>query len=218
MAGARAAALTMFPRPLARRVKQRLPRDTEDRHFEQLWHESVDWARTRAYAEGEPGHSFVRVSRSFSGDRESLLKEIAGELRLLENADSGRPAIVDVIDVRKRIPGPHADVLPDLAVAWALDGMLERIRHPRIGVIEEDLRDLPPSEHTEEGFVIAAGPGIRAQDAIGTGHIVDLAPTLLHLAGAPVPREMDGSPLDLLDPKLGEPHIADIEMGDDPWR
>lgn len=218
VAGLRAAALTTVPRPLARWVRRRLPAGTQDRHFERVWHESADWRRTRAYAEGEPGHSFVRVSNSFSGDREALVDEVKGELQALENADTGRPAIAEVIEVRQATPGPNAGALPDLAIAWAQDGMLERVRHPKAGLIEEDLRELPPSEHTDEGFAIAAGPGIRAGDDIGGGHIVDLAPTLLHLAGAEIPTEMDGAPLAMLDPALGEPRLAEIDMEDDPWR
>jgi arylsulfatase A-like enzyme len=39
---------------------------------------------------------------------------------------------------------------------------------------------------------VLAGQGIRAGHRLEGARIVDLAPTLLHLAGVPVPEDMDG--------------------------
>lgn len=214
----RRAALRAIPRPIGRRLKDRLPEGTVDRHFERLWEESTDWGRTRAYAEGEPGHSFVRISRPDANDCDELCEEIAAELRLLEDAHTGRPAVAEVVRRDAVVTGPHADALPDLSIVWAQDGLLRRVRHARLGVIEEDLTDLHRSEHTDEGFLIAAGPAIPRQPELLAGHIVDLAPTLLHLLGAPIPLDMDGTPLEqLLAPELGAPRRAEIDMEDDPW-
>ncbi len=211
-------ALGAVPRSIARRIKARLPEGTADRHFERAWEESTDWERTRAFAETEPGHSFVRVAHPPPPDHEQLCEEIAAELRLLEDADSGQPAVAAVLRREEVARGPHADALPDLMVIWAGDGMLRRVRHPRLGVIEEDLRDLPPTEHSEEGFLIAAGPSIRATPEPLDGSVADVAPTILHLLACPIPDDMDGEPLtELLDPGLGAPRRIAIETADDPW-
>jgi hypothetical protein len=48
------------------------------------------------------------------------------------------------------------------------------------------------SEHEREGILIMWGPEIRRGHRIEDRHIVDIAPTVLHLCGLPVPGYMDG--------------------------
>jgi predicted AlkP superfamily phosphohydrolase/phosphomutase len=216
----RRAALTAIPRSLASRIRAAaLSEATIDRHLERTWHESTDWARTRAYAESEPGHSYIRIAHPERGDRDELCEEIEAELRALTNADTGRPAISGVWRREHVTVGPRSDLLPDLFIAWTEEGLLRRVAHPRAGVIEEDVAGLAPSEHTTEGFVIAAGPGIRDEREPLNGHIVDIAPTLLALLGRPIPEDMDGKPLSgMMASNVASPRRAAIEIEDDPWR
>lgn len=56
--------------------------------------------------------------------------------------------------------------------------------------------------HRDPGVLIVAGPGIRSGAALTRASVLDIAPTLLHLAGLPVSREMEGRVLtDLLTPE-----------------
>lgn len=58
-------------------------------------------------------------------------------------------------------------------------------------------------DHEDEGIYILAGPGIRASGQASQASVLDLTPTLLHVAGYPVARDMDGHVLiDLLDDAL----------------
>ena len=51
------------------------------------------------------------------------------------------------------------------------------------------------------GLLVAAGPPYLAGERVDGSRVVDLAPTVLHLLGAPVGRDMEGVVLtDLLDP------------------
>jgi hypothetical protein len=72
--------------------------------------------------------------------------------------------------------------------------VLRRVRHPRLGVWEEDLRDVPYTEHSGEGFLVAAGPGIRP-GASSQGVTEDVPATLLALTGVDPAAEMEGAPL-----------------------
>ena len=49
--------------------------------------------------------------------------------------------------------------------------------------------------HKREGVFLACGPGIKRGVEIQGARIYDLAPTILHVLGAPMPRDMDGSVL-----------------------
>jgi predicted AlkP superfamily phosphohydrolase/phosphomutase len=212
----RSIALRAIPRPLARWIKARLPERVEADHFERLWIESTDWDRTRAYDEDDSWHPFVRLNVADS-ERAALAEEIATEIRALRNAETGEPAAGLVLLRDEIAEGPNASLLPDLAVHWSTSRFLHRARHPRAGVIEGDPIG-PWSEHNRHGFLIAAGPGIRPRGEPFDDHLVNLAPTLLHLLGAPVPEDMDGAPMEgLLAGDLGAPTRAQIDLRDDPW-
>lgn len=212
-------AIGAIPGRFRRGINRRLPAGTADRHLERLWLESTDWDRTSAYALGEPGHSFVRLMHPERPDADALRNEIAEELGRLTDVETGRPAVKRITHRDQVFSGPNAHALPDLSITWSLGSFLRRVHHPRLGVVEEDMRHIKPSEHTEDGFVIAAGPGIRRGAGERTGHVSDLAPSVLHMHGLPIPEEMDGAPLDLLADSLGAPRREAIDIVDeDPWR
>jgi predicted AlkP superfamily phosphohydrolase/phosphomutase len=52
-----------------------------------------------------------------------------------------------------------------------------------------------PGNHRMDGVLIAHGPAVRSGQALQGARIIDVAPTLLHLLGCPVPSDMDGRPL-----------------------
>jgi hypothetical protein len=54
-----------------------------------------------------------------------------------------------------------------------------------------------------EGVLIAAGPAFRAGASPHQADLLDIAPTVLHLLGVPIPADMDGRILtELLDPAI----------------
>ena len=53
------------------------------------------------------------------------------------------------------------------------------------------------------GILLASGKGIRKGGSIEGGELIDMAPTILHMLGHPVPDDMDGKVLkDLFDESL----------------
>jgi predicted AlkP superfamily phosphohydrolase/phosphomutase len=79
--------------------------------------------------------------------------------------------------------------------------VLDAVHHPRLGLVRERVKMMPTAEHTGSAFVLGAGPGFRRGHAGENSGLADLAPTVLHLAGAPAPEDMEGRVLqDLLDP------------------
>ncbi|TMB47807.1 MAG: hypothetical protein E6J60_15380 [Deltaproteobacteria bacterium] len=49
--------------------------------------------------------------------------------------------------------------------------------------------------HRPDGLFVLAGAGVRPAGALGPADIVDVLPTLLALAGEPVPGGLDGRPI-----------------------
>ena len=215
----RQAALRATPGSVRRWVNRRLPEGTSDRHVSRLWTQSIDWERSVAFSLSEPGHSFVQLTDPDAPGAAGLREEIAAELRRVTEADTGEPAIVDVQHRDEVTTGPNAWTLPDLSILWDQERYLGRLRHPRLGILENDIGGGLVSEHTDRGFVIGAGPGIRRCDDGVAGRWTDVAPTLLHLHGRPIPTDMDGEPLDILAEDLGLARREPIDISDgDPWR
>ena len=137
---------------------------------------------------------------------EALRDEIARELLQVVDADTGEPVIVSVTR-REDMAGPddaHMDELPDLVLQWSGERLLRAVRHPRIeDEVTQNVRDVPYTEHTGEGFLLAAGPSVRA-GARTEGRLTDITPTLLTLLGEEVPPELTGTPLTGL-PGRGRP-------------
>jgi predicted AlkP superfamily phosphohydrolase/phosphomutase len=184
----------------------RLSQQAREALMERFWLQATDWSRTRAYAEEEPGVGLVHLNvrgRDPEGivapgsEYRALCDEIAAELHALREAESGTPAVTEVLHRDEVVSGPRTEALPDLIVRFSQERLLGAVRHPRLGVIREQVRDAPYTEHSAEGFLLAAGPGIR-QGAALEADLEDLAPTMLALMGVPVPAGIDGEPLGAL--------------------
>ena len=92
-------------------------------------------------------------------------------------------------------PGRHADEGPDLHVI--LDGY-RYISCPLFAtdgnVVSKQIRG-DSGCHRRHGVFVARGPDFCSKVRIEGARIVDLAPTVLHLMGCPIPDDMDGQVL-----------------------
>ncbi|HVF29308.1 MAG TPA: hypothetical protein VM943_13760, partial [Pyrinomonadaceae bacterium] len=97
--------------------------------------------------------------------------------------------------------------LPDLFVAWEpCDYFRESVVHPRMELTQKEPEFFRDSDHTQNGFVVAAGPGIHARGALPDISLLDLAPTFLALLGEPRPPEMTGK--SILLPSTAQPDYS----------
>jgi len=174
----------------------------------------VDWERTRAYSLGHMGQIYVNGRGGHPGsqatssepgasgrgapgredgasDKEQGYNQVLDALSTLTTPD-GRPMLDLAIRQSALPPGPHRDEGPDLHVI--LDGY-RYVSCPLFAtdgnVISRQIRG-DSGSHRLHGILIAAGPQIRPGAALDEPRIVDLAPTVLHLMGCPVPEDMDG--------------------------
>lgn len=160
----------------------------------------LDWAQTRAYTTTYTGQDIVinLKGREPGGivtldEKEGLLDDIRSQLLAQRDPQDGAPIIKDVVRTSDLYRGPSLDAGPDLLVVPA-DGLVTC-------AVEQGPNLMPlrayMGAHRQEGIFVATGQGIKAGELIADAVLLDLAPTILYLAGVPIPIDMDGQVLDL---------------------
>jgi predicted AlkP superfamily phosphohydrolase/phosphomutase len=163
--------------------------------------EMIDWERTTAWGEG--GY-YCRLFLNVAGrepqgrvaqeDYERVRTELKEKLEALGDPD-GNP-IGTVAHRPEDLYAERRGVVPDLLVyfgdlSWRSIGV---VGAGTVHVFENDTGS-DDANHAHDGLYILAADGVPA----GPGprqEIRDIAPTLLHLLGEPVPSDMEGSILE----------------------
>jgi len=160
---------------------------------------NADWARTRAYSLGNVGQIYLNVRGREPGgivergaEYEAVRDEIIARLRELCDPESGKPIMTEIYRREELYDGPYLDEAPDIVI---LPRHLEVQAAGTSAFMHNRVLGLPQGNaggHRMEGIWLLKGPGVRANLRLEGARIVDLAPTLLHLLGLPVPADMDG--------------------------
>lgn len=160
--------------------------------------DTVDWTRTRAYASGLFGNVWINLrGREPEGivepgrDHETLRDELIDRLRELRHPDDGAPLASFVAPRDDLYWGAQLDLAPDIVVTFRDNAYMTR------GATEfHETRLVGPvavghtGNHRAHGIALLAGPR-AARGLAGDSHILDIAPTILYLLGAPIPRNLD---------------------------
>jgi predicted AlkP superfamily phosphohydrolase/phosphomutase len=163
----------------------------------------LDWRKTRAFSLPTDRNSHIRFNlrgREPMGivepaEYEALLDQLEAALRALINPLTGRAAVEEVFRVRALFPGERAEDLPDVAVLWSAEAPIDAVSSPQLGLIRRPIREVRSGNHREEGFLLARGPNFKQGRAEYQGHILQIAPTLLHLHGLASPDQYEMPPL-----------------------
>jgi predicted AlkP superfamily phosphohydrolase/phosphomutase len=200
----RRVARATLPFPVRSRIRLRLYRGGR-----LLSHDirGIDWTRTSAFSLPADLVSYVRLNVAGrepngalrAGERRARGDEIAAALHELRIADTGAPAVRDVIWCEDAWD-TRFGTLPDLVVLWAADRPMRALRSPRLGTIELPVDDPRTGHHRPDGFVIGAGPGIETSaprwlDDGEAWRLVDVAPTILSSLGVASPPWLAGRPI-----------------------
>jgi len=169
----------------------------------------IDWSKTRAYAQGNFGQIFLNLKgRQPQGcvapeDARPLLDDLKAGLLAIPHPETGAPLVERIYEREELYSGPQAHLAPDLTV------VLEDWRYRTIGLHDFTTNKLispafgPTGDHRMEGMIVASGPAFRTGATPQGANLLDIAPTVLHLLGVPVPSDMDGRVLtEILDPAL----------------
>lgn len=158
----------------------------------------VDWARTRAYSIGYIGEVHINLKgREPQGivapgnEYERTRDAVIADLRALQLPD-GAPLIEHIWKKEEIYHGAHLADAPDILF---LPRHLETIAFGDFEfgsnrMIEKSFG--VSSSHRMNGIFIASGAGIKPTGEFSGAQLIDLAPTILHLMGLPVPTDLDG--------------------------
>lgn len=170
-----------------------------------LFASPVDWEHTRVYALGAGGNVFINLQgREPNGmvapgpEYEQLRDEVIAALEQMTDPETGTLLVEKAYRREELYHGEHLGRAADVVVRWKDYGYWGRGRYNSLDPVFErhnrlDLSDIPlTGNHRPEGILIAHGKGIRPGEVIQGARILDLAPTILSVAGIRPPAEMDG--------------------------
>ncbi|MBP7687639.1 MAG: alkaline phosphatase family protein [Thermoflexales bacterium] len=158
----------------------------------------VDWSRTVAYAWGHFGQVYINLKgREPHGSVEprdymAARERVSEVLRLLRDPLTHQPLVDDIIPREVAAHGPHRDEGPDLHVI--MDGY-RTVAYPLFAADARLFARRVPDDsgtHRAAGIFIACGPDVAQGQTIEGARLIDLAPTILHLLGTPLPTDYDG--------------------------
>ncbi len=175
---------------------------------------SIDWSRTKAYCSevlASPPSIWINLKGLKPegivepADYDALVNLIIAKLAELKDPRDGQPVIKRVYRRDEIFHGPFANEGADLVLDWWSENSLfstqpsfpEDTDKPALVI-----REHKPSANSEwggthrlQGIIVARAPALKTGAEIENSHLIDVAPTILHLLGVSVPEDMDGTVL-----------------------
>jgi predicted AlkP superfamily phosphohydrolase/phosphomutase len=159
----------------------------------------IDWSRTKAYSSGNVGQIFVNVKgREPRGvvepgaEYDTLREQIISMLGELRDPETGVRVIEHIYRREEVYSGEEINALPDIVMLplnmeYGATGLSAFVSNQVVA----------PSfaysgSHRMEGVFMLAGNGVKPGHTVEDADIMDMAPTIMHLLGLAVPRDMDG--------------------------
>jgi predicted AlkP superfamily phosphohydrolase/phosphomutase len=178
--------------------------------------DQIDWSRTKAYCSevlASPPSIWINVKGVKPGgiveqhEYEPLLKLISDKLKELKDPRTDEPIIKRILRREEIFHGPYANEAPDLILDWWETSHFSTSHSFPEGMLQPavEIRKRRPSTgsewggtHRRDGILIAHGESFKKGAEIHGARLIDMAPTILHLLGQPVPEDMDGRVLEEL--------------------
>jgi predicted AlkP superfamily phosphohydrolase/phosphomutase len=180
----------------------------------QLVFSEIDWHNTKVYCFGrESTNLFINLKGRYpmgtvnpGQEYEDLREELINKLMELRDPETDEVAVDKVFKSEEVYHGDSLDSAPDLLVTWKNGEYTSWPGYDDKGcsVFESALDHSDLNEwsdlkkggnHRPDGIFMANGQEINANYELFGAGIMDLAPTILFMMGAPIPSDMDGKVL-----------------------
>ncbi|HZY42618.1 MAG TPA: alkaline phosphatase family protein, partial [Anaerolineae bacterium] len=160
--------------------------------------EDVDWSQTSAYSMGHVGQIYLNLQgREPHGivtpdQYQATRQKVIDALNTLIDPATGKSLVDRIIPREEAAHGPYAEQGADLHL------ILDGYRTIAFPLFATEGRVLTPQIrgdsgcHRLHGIFIGQGAAFEPGTIIDGARIIDLAPTILHILGRPVPADMDG--------------------------
>jgi predicted AlkP superfamily phosphohydrolase/phosphomutase len=174
---------------------------------------ALDYTGTRAFFASIPSQGiFINVKRDGAGivepgaEYDRLRTEIREKLLELKDPLTGKQAVEKVYFREEIYHGDQTRFAPDILFVAQNYGCLGR-QLLGLSAVFQSSAHTPNGFHRPDGIFYAVGPQFRRGCELQNAAIADIAPTILHLTGQPVPDDMDGSVLaDAFAPEFMQSH------------
>jgi predicted AlkP superfamily phosphohydrolase/phosphomutase len=163
----------------------------------------IDFTRSKAYA--SMWSIFISDWAQRTSDYEALRSSLKRELEEATDPANGEKVFEHIFKREELYSGPDVPDFPDLIPVPRPKYLINPVLS---GIISEPCVHKPylagGHKSDPQGILIAYGSHIRAGRIEGAA-ITDLAPTILHLFGLPIPNDMDGRVLSEIFPPESKP-------------
>jgi predicted AlkP superfamily phosphohydrolase/phosphomutase len=172
----------------------------------------VDWSKTIAHVTTDKCWGIRIIKENLNRDYEEVREEIIQKLKQLEF--KGKRVIKDAWRGEEIYWGEYQDQIPDIIF---LKEDIFRVRPSLVRKMFTKIRRkygnyVGDHGSARDGIFIAYGEDIKdTGEYIGEVQIYDLAPTILHMYGIPIPGDMDGRVLKEMFKEGSDPYIRKIE-------
>jgi predicted AlkP superfamily phosphohydrolase/phosphomutase len=125
-------------------------------------------------------------------EADTVIAELTRDLLALVDLGSGRPVVRSVERSSRWHRRFDGDTIPDLFVEyWDWVTLQQTVWSPKTGIVHGLYTNWRSGDHRPDGLLLAMGPGIGANSAVGPVQIEDLAPTLCARLGVTL-EDVDG--------------------------
>ncbi len=157
-----------------------------------------DWSKTKAFSTNIGDGIVINLKGRqpkgivFQEEYEDIRNAIIRQIKEIKDPDAGE-GIVECIYKREELfSGDFVKGAPDIIIklkagysadsSTKISGILE----------EENLLEPITADHTRNGLFIISGSLIKKGTSLNRINLLDVAPTILSLAGVPIPSDLDG--------------------------